>query len=71
MQWPFCDLSLLFEQVRAAVIEMLGAWSSAAGVASVMSEVASTAAGAKCSADGKTDLVNWVMGLVNDGKDGK
>lgn len=52
------------------MIEMLGAWTSAAGVASVMPEVASTAAGPKCSADGKTDLVNWLMNLVNGGQDG-
>ncbi|GMH42322.1 hypothetical protein BSKO_10241 [Bryopsis sp. KO-2023] len=55
--------------VRAAVIEMLGAWEAVAGTASLLPEIATAAAAPKCSADGKKDLVNWVTGLIQGGKD--
>ncbi|GMH34822.1 hypothetical protein BSKO_02683 [Bryopsis sp. KO-2023] len=55
--------------VRAAVIEMLDAWEAAAGTRALLRRIAWAAATPKCSSVGKKELLNWVTGLIQRGRD--
>ena len=61
---------LNFLQVRAAVIEMLGSWTKAAGP-SILPDVVGWISSPKCNADGRKEVLVWMTDQIREGKIGK
>ncbi|CAD7700615.1 unnamed protein product [Ostreobium quekettii] len=55
-------------QVRAAVVEMMGAWAKVTGCSAILPDIVQTIGSPKCSVDGRKECIVWITGQAKEGK---
>eukprot|EP00803_Ostreobium_quekettii_P007309 evm.model.scf_1455.1 EVM.evm.TU.scf_1455.1 scf_1455:6723-19697(-) len=64
-------LACLFDikpQVRAAVVEMMGAWANVTGCDTILPDIVQVIGSTKCGGDGRKESILWITEQVKEGK---